>query len=364
MISRSTFVFALALLIGSQFLSTSVAQLDSDRQSVPSDGDNQTEDELWLSYAGAKDSNDEGALPGQGKHVVLIAADQEYRSEQSMPMLARILSSHYGFDCTVLFSVNEKGLVDPTIPAPLKEKGEKHRIPGLEKLKSADCLVLLSRFMQLSETDLKHFHDYFDSGKPIIALRTANHGFYGDMGYRKGEKRVPLRELLGGAFMGHYGGWHREATRGIVFDANKAHPIVRGVTDIFGPSDVYRCHNDKSPLPASAKVLVLGQPLKTLDPDAEPNPEKPPMPIAWIKTWTGNAGKVSRIFHFTMGSARDFRSEGVRRLTINAVFWGLKMGDAIKADSSVEIIGRYRPLKSGFNYEKLGVEPKPVSAYK
>ena len=58
--------------------------------------------DLWLNYSGAKG-------PGKGRHVVLIAADQEYRSEQSMPMLAKVLSRHHGFDCTVLFSVNEKG---------------------------------------------------------------------------------------------------------------------------------------------------------------------------------------------------------------------------------------------------------------
>ena len=62
----------------------------------------------WLSYAG-------GEGPGKGKRVVLIAADQEYRSEQSMPMMAKILSTHHGFDCTVLFAVNEKGEVDPTM---------------------------------------------------------------------------------------------------------------------------------------------------------------------------------------------------------------------------------------------------------
>ena len=49
----------------------------------------------WLVYPGADG-------PGKGKHVVLISADQEYRSEQSMPMMAKILSKHHGFDCTVL----------------------------------------------------------------------------------------------------------------------------------------------------------------------------------------------------------------------------------------------------------------------
>jgi len=58
--------------------------------------------EQWLTYPGKSG-------PGKGKRVILMAADQEYRSEQSMPMLAKILSQHHGFDCTVLFAVNEKG---------------------------------------------------------------------------------------------------------------------------------------------------------------------------------------------------------------------------------------------------------------
>jgi hypothetical protein len=42
----------------------------------------------------------------------------------------------------------------------------------------------------------------------------------------------------------------------------------------------------------------------------------------------------------------------------------MAMEREIKANSSVEIVGEYKPLESGFNYKELGVEPKPVSAYK
>jgi len=41
-----------------------------------------------------------------GKHIVLLAGDEEYRSEESMPMLAQILSNQ-GFQCTVLFSMDK-----------------------------------------------------------------------------------------------------------------------------------------------------------------------------------------------------------------------------------------------------------------
>ena len=328
-----------------QFVLTSLGK-NHDEHPVP-------ESDLWLRMHG-------GDGPGNGKHIVLIAADQEYRSEQSMPMLAGVLSKYHGFDCTVLFSVNEKGEVDPTIPAPLKKEGDQkyHLIPGLEHLDKADCVIWLSRFMQLPDDQLKHFHAYFDSGRPLIALRTANHGFYGGTKYVKGGNQVSLRELLGGTFMGHHGGWHREATRGIIVPENKDHPILTGVGDIWGTSDVYRCHNEKHPFPTDCTALVLGQPLVDLSRDAEPNTKKEPLPIAWTKSWIGNQGKASRIFHFTMGSAKDFENDGVRRLTVNAVYWGLEMEDLINAKSSVDPIRAYRPLSSGFNYEKLGVRPR------
>ena len=314
--------------------------------------------DLWLTTNGAKG-------PGLGKHIVLVAADQEYRSEQSLPMLARILSEHHGFHCTVLFSVNEAGEVDPTLPAPFKDeaKNRRHNIPGLEHLEQADCLILLTRFMQLPKRQLRQFHRYFDSGKPLIALRTANHGFWGGTKYMKDGEQVSLRELLGGTFMGHHGGWHREATRGILVTENQSHPILNGVSDIWGPSDVYRCHNDEHPFPDDCTALVMGQPLVDLSQDAKPNTQKEPLPIAWTKEWIGNQNKPSRIFHFTMGSAKDFENEGVRRLTINAVYWGLGMAAEIIPDSSVEIVGTYEPLPSGFNYKKIGVKPRKIEYY-
>jgi|GEM_PF-84641 len=332
-----------------------ISQASPEKQEASTE--TESSDELWLTYPGLPG-------PGKGKHVVLIAAEQEYRSEQAMPMLAKVLAQHHGFDCTVLFSLNEKGEVDPTLPAPFKEEGRFHRIAGLEKIDTADCVILLSRFMQLREEDLQYFRNYFDTGKPLIALRTANHGFWRDIGYKVRGRGVGLREMLGGTFMEHHGGWHREATRGIVVTENKQHPILIGVDNIFGTSDVYRCHNDKFPFPADCTALVLGQPLVNLEPDAPVNDKKEPLPVAWTKLWKGNSGKESRIFHFTMGSAEDFSNAGVRRMTVNAVYWGVGLEPEIRADRSVEIIGDYKPLKPGFNYDKLGVKPHPPAYYR
>ncbi len=313
--------------------------------------------ELWLTYTGSSQSTPR-------KHVVLIAAEQEYRTEQAMPMLAKILAKHHGFDCTVLFSLNEQNEVDPTLPAPFKDKTKHHRIPGLEHLASADCLILVSRFMHLPDDQMQHFHDYFDSGKALIALRTANHGFRGGKKYEVDGRTVTLRELLGGLFMGHHGGWHRESTRGIPVAEHSDHPILTGVKDIWGTSDVYRCHNEKHPFPKDCTALVMGQPLVNLEPDAVANDKKQPLPVAWVKEWTGNHGHKTKIFHYTMGSAEDFSNAGVRRLTVNAAYWGMGLADAIQPDSSVEIIGDYKPLKPGFNYKKLGVQPRKPAYYR
>lgn len=49
-----------------------------------------------------------------GKPIVLILGDEEYRSEELYPMLAKILTEHHGFKTIVLLAINsETDFVDP-----------------------------------------------------------------------------------------------------------------------------------------------------------------------------------------------------------------------------------------------------------
>lgn len=316
----------------------------------------------WLTYPG-------GDGPGKGKHIVLIAADQEYRSEQSMPMLAKILSKHHGFDCTVLFAVNDKGEVDPTMPV-YPEKGKEaefksHHIPGTEHLASADLVIFFARLLTLPMQERENIVKHVDSGKPFIAIRTANHGFHAALPYKINGKQVRWGEdVLGGSFMNHHGRWHADSTRGTIVEALKDHPIVAGVTDIWGTSDVYRTYKEGGSLPAGCTALVWGQPLMGRKPDDAPNTKLEPLPVAWFKSWQTSSGKSARVFHTTMGSASDMESAGLRRMIINAAYWGMGMEAVINPTRSVEIVGEYKPLGTGFNYKQLGVVPKPVAAYK
>jgi len=338
---RSTFWFVpLAVLCGAQSFAADEA--------------------LWLTYPG-------GEGPGKGKKIVLIAADQEYRSEQSMPMLAKILSTRHGFDCTVLFAVNEKGEVDPTMPV-YPEKGKEfkeHHIPGLEHLASADLVIFFTRLLTLPMSERELIVKYVDSGKPIIALRTANHGFHGPLPYKINGKNVDWgNDVLGGTFRNHHGRWQADSTRGIFVPEKKDHPILTGVQDIWGNSDVYRTYKEGTSLPQGCTALVWGQPLMGRNHDDPPNSKLEPLPVAWVKNWETSTGKSARVFHSTMGSGHDLESAGLRRLIINAAYWCMGMESTINATSSVDIVGEYKPLKSGFNYKEIGVTPKPPSQYK
>jgi len=318
------------------------------------------EDEQWLTYPG-------GEGPGKGKKIVLIAADQEYRSEQSMPMMAKILSTHHGFDCTVLFGVNEKGEVDPTMPV-YPEKGKEfrpHHIPGLEQLATADLVIFFTRLLTLPMAERELIVKYVDSGRPILALRTANHGFHAALPYKINGKSVNWgNEVLGGTFMGHHGRYHADSTRGILVEEQKDHPILIGVSGIWGNSDVYRTYKEGTSLPAECTALVWGQPLLGRNPDDAPNPKLESLPVAWFKSWQTSEGRSARVFQSTMGSGMDLENAGLRRLIVNAAYWGMGLEASITPTRSVDIVGAYKPLESGFNYKELGVVPKPPSAYK
>src|SRR6202162_5729942 len=87
-----------------------------------------------------------------GKNIVLIAGDQEYRSEESIPALAKILETRHGFHCTVLYSINrETGEIDPSTM---------DNIPGLEALRKADLMILFTRYLELPDDQMKEIMEY------------------------------------------------------------------------------------------------------------------------------------------------------------------------------------------------------------
>ena len=235
---------------------------------------------------------------------MLIAGDQEYRSEESIPALAQILAVRHGFHCTVLFSVNRQtGQIDPnTID----------NIPGLEALRRADLVVLFARWLELPDEQMKEIIDYTDSGRPIVALRTSTHPFnyqkhpespYAKYSYNNKQFSGGYgRQVLGETWIAHYGAHQKQSTRGVIAAGMEKHPILRGVRDLWGESDVYEI----SALSGDSQPLVMGQVLMSMDPASSPDPSKKPMPVAWTKTYTGTFGQARPYLHHHDGSRHGF----------------------------------------------------------
>lgn len=298
-----------------------------------------------------------GQGPGQGKHVVLVAGDDEYRSEESMPMLAKILSSRYGFKTTVIFPIEpNSGDVVPNY---------QNNLPGLDQLATADLLILLIRFRELPDSQAKYLEDYLLAGKPIIGLRTSTHGF----AYQKNKSSrfakwdwmstVPGWEqgfgkrIFGETWINHHGVHGKEGTRALIDGVKQRanHPILRGVNDIWGPSDVYGIKE----LPAGTEVLVYGQSTEGMNDQAPLIWAKSVMPIAWTKPYQLEGGKPGMAFASTMGASLDFQSEDLRRLVLNASLWLLGMGDAVTAELNVDYVGEYLPTPFGFDTFRKGM---------
>ncbi len=300
---------------------------------------------------------------GKGKHIVLISGDEEYRSEEALPQLGKILAKHHGFKCTVLFAIDPKtGEINPNV---------NNNIPGLELLKTADLMIIATRFRNLPDEQMQHIADYIDTGKPIIGLRTATHAFAGMKGkfakynWNNGDKNYQQgfgRQILGETWISHHGGHGSQSSRGILAKGAQKHPILKGISDgdIWGPTDVYGV---RLPLPDGCEPLVMGQVLvgmKSTDKPLDGPKNDPMMPLAWARSLKAG-DKTTRVFTSTLGASEDFVADGSRRLLVNAAYWCLGMEDRIAASSNVDIVGEFKasPFRGG-GYKK-GVRPSQLS---
>jgi hypothetical protein len=303
----------------------------------------------WVVYEG-------GEGPGKGKHVVLVSGDEEYRSEEALPQLGKILAKRHGFRCTVLFAIDPgDGTINPD---------NTQNIPGLGALQAADLMIIATRFRDLPDEQMKHVAAYLDAGKPVIGMRAAVVAFrLSSKTYERFSCRSRTwkggfgQQILGQTWISHHGRHGHQSTRGVVAPGAKDHAIVRGCDDIWGPTDVYTVRNR---LPGDSKVLMHAQVLAGMKPTDKPvagRKNNPMMAMAWTKTYPGTKGRTGRVFTTTMGAATDLENEGLRRLLVNAVYWCVGMEGRIPAKANVDVVGTYKPLPFGFGKFKKGVRP-------
>lgn len=304
--------------------------------------------------------------PGKGKHIVLIANDHNYRSQETVPALARILAKHHGFKCTVLFGVDpETGVIVPGKPI----------LSGLESLKTADLLLIYTRWQNWPEDQMQHFVDYLNRAGPIVGLRTATHAFRipEDAPFAKYSSKYPKedykdgfgRQVLGETWVAHHGKNGAQSTRLPIVKNKAGHPILRGVKDMWVPSGGY--YADPT---GDCEVLAMAQPLNGMSSNAEVATDLKPVPGAWTKTYQGNAGASGRTFTSTYGASDDILNPGYRRQLINACFWAAGLEDKITSNLEIKFVGPYHPTwlnKAAPNFgkpEDLSAWDSPIGAIK
>lgn len=285
--------------------------------------------------------------PGKGKKIVFLAGDEEYRSEESLPMLAKILSQRHGFDTTVLFSIDpEKGFIDPN---------QQKNIPGTEALADADLLIIAARFRDLPADQTAPITAFLNAGKPVIGLRTSTHAFAGEMAdggwtYGDWQKGGFGLKIFGETWVSHHGTHKKEGTRGVIEKTNAGHPVLRSVKDIFAPSDVYTVKD----LTEKETILLRGAVTETLDPASKPiagAKNDPLQALAWLRQYTApNGTRKGQAFCCTAGAAVDLVNEDLRRLVVNASYF--LTGLEVPAQAEVAYVDPFYPSFFGFIEDK------------
>lgn len=299
---------------------------------------------------------------GLGKNIVFIASDHEYRSEESLPALARILAKRYGFTCTVIWALDDKGYILPG----------SSNLRGLDVLDKADLMVIFTRFSDFTDEEMQHIDNYLKRGGPVVGFRTATHAFHiknhPNWAHYDFAYNGPMKEwnkgfgkiVLGETWVDHYGTNHKQATKLVIDDAQKEHPVMRGVKNPWAQSGAYLVHPEKM----NATVLARCEVLNGMTPDSPVDTTKKPLAAAWVRTYQLPGGKSGRAFATVHGASEDLLSKDFRRMTINAIFWAAGMEDKIKANSNIDFVGPYKPTTFNFDGYKANVKPSDLAGWK
>jgi len=298
--------------------------------------------------------------PGRGKQIVFLAGDHEYRSEETLPALARVLARHYGFKASVFVTTDpQTGFIAPG----------SSNIAGLEALTTADLLVLSLRFQDFPDDQMQHIVDYLQRGGPVVGLRTATHAFQ----IRRPDAKFPKytwdnkdpaytggfgRQILGETWVSHYGTNHRQSSRLLLVPGETQHPILRGVRDVWVPSGGYTA----DPLEGS-HVLATGEILDGMTSDSPAAPGKKQMPVAWYRTYQSGSGHSGRVFTTTHGASEDLLNEGFRRLLVNACLWAAGLESRIQPTGDISFVGPFAPSTFDFNGFVKGIKPSDMSGW-
>jgi type 1 glutamine amidotransferase/nicotinamidase-related amidase len=230
-------------------------------------------------------------------HVVFVMAEQEYKSEETLPAFAKAYLKK-DFRCTFLFAKANKG------PG-------RNDVPGLDALYDADLLVLSMRRRALSVIQMDHIERYIRSGKPIIGIRVSIVPFQvkpedrpdGHVLWRDFD-----REVLGCKYAGYDRGSRQNGCDVWIAEKAKGHPILNGI-DTNGFHSTSWIYN-LNPLAQSTTLLMEGR----------WSENERVQPVAFTNNFNNG-----RVFFTSLGHPDDFHNESFCKLLANGMYWALEM---------------------------------------
>lgn len=209
-----------------------------------------------------------------------LSGSKEYKSEPSLKALIEDLEKRYRVQCSASWG---------------KDKGTS--LDNLGALKKADLMVVFCRRQKLPEEQMAIIRNHYESGKPVIGIRTASHPF------EEKDNAHFDRVVLGNHYDGHYGNEKFEVTPAA---AGKEHPVLVGVK----PFQSHRLYKAKDLAP-SAVVLQTGDIGKGVH------------PVTIVNEYKGG-----RMFYTSLGMPEDFEVPAFQQLLRNAVFWTTRSSES------------------------------------
>ncbi|MEM1356641.1 MAG: ThuA domain-containing protein [Bacteroidota bacterium] len=283
-------------------------------------------------------------------YIVFVTGDEEYRSEESMPMLAKLVERELGARTQVLFAVDSAGIVNPNV---------NDNIAGLEALDSADMMVLFTRWRKLPDEQAKHILDFAESGKPMAGFRTTTHAFlYKDDSLRQHLNNDWPTAVFGQQWITHHGHFDdgHDPLTSIDLVEGADSPILNGVQPFDAYSWLYHVDGGEWNINPKTRHLLQGTSLRSKH-EAGGRLDQFPLtnPVAWTNDYKG-----ARVFFTTLGHPYDWQNENMRRLALNGIAWALDQADDIPSGGfDPNIIGTYDPNNSGFGEKfKQGLRPE------
>jgi len=222
-------------------------------------------------------------------HVALVVAEDEYKTEETLPVFASSrLTKDYFVDYV------------------FASERDRNSLPAIGLLEGADAALISVRRRVLPADQLEALKRFVSAGKSVVGIRTASHAFAprAQESVAEGHRAWEAfdAEVLGGSYHGHHG--EGPAVALSVAENRGTHPILKGVdvSRLVGHGSLYKV----SPLATSAQPLLIGK-----------IPGQAEEPVAW----TNSPASGGRVFYTSLGHPEDFQSSEFQQLLRNALDW-------------------------------------------